>query len=907
MKKWHLHDFNTVLEELETGMDGLSEEQVNERLKKYGENVLPSEPPPSIVKIFIRQFISPLIYILLAAGIVSLFLKEYIDAGFIFTVLLLNSIIGTYQEYNAAKSASALQNVVPHLAQVIRERYKAEIDVKEVVPGDIVILEAGQRVPADLRLIKTNNLEIDESLLTGESLPVAKHTDTLEGEDISLGDRKNIAYASTVVSRGSGLGVVVGTALQTEIGKIAQFISAPAEANAPLVQRMEVFSKNVALAVLGAAAILGMIALARGIEAQAVFFMAVALAVSAIPEGLPVGLTVTLSIGMNRMAQRNVIVRKLVAVEGLGSCTVIASDKTGTLTHNELTVKLLQLPDGKKFVITGEGYNPEGHVKPLEHAVLDEQDKISLRRLIEASVLSNEAAFYQRGETWRYQGDSVDVAFLVLGVKEGIKQEELLKSYPQVGVIPFDAQHRYAAAFHETNGKIRAAVKGAYEALLPMCKTMLNEKGGEEPVDPDHIEQMAFKISEQGYRVLALADGLIDKPADSNPGEAANLDETSLTGLTFLGLVGMIDPLRAEAKAAVKESIGAGVQVNMVTGDHPLTALAIARELGIAQSIDQVITGSELAKCCAETESDKFSSIVGSKTVFARVEPLQKQLIVKGLMDKGHFLAVTGDGVNDAPALKEANIGVAMGSGTDAAKETADIVLTDDNFASIVAGIEEGRVAYDNIRKVIYLLVSTGFAEIVLFTLAILLGFPIPLLAAQILWLNLVTNGVQHIALAFEPNEGDVMKRKPRSPEEGIFNPLMIREVLISGAFMGIVAFGLWAYLVGYLGWHEFAARNSVLLLMVLFENFHVLNCRSERKSIFRMPFFSNRLLIYAIIIAQAIHLVSMQIPFMQMVLSIEPITFVQWFTTMLIASTVLITMEIFKLFYATNLCHKKC
>ncbi|MBS3970849.1 MAG: HAD-IC family P-type ATPase [Clostridia bacterium] len=883
MSDFHLRDYEEVMSELNTQTKGLSSSDVEARKKKYGDNVLPSEPPPSILEIFIRQFKSPLIYILLVAGIVSIVLKEYIDAGFIILVLLLNSVIGTFQEYNAAKSAAALQKIVPHKAQVIREGRKTEIDVKDIVPGDIVVLEAGFMVPADMRIIKANSLEIDESLLTGESVPVNKKTEKLQGENISLGDRINTAFASTVVSRGSGLGVVTDIGLKTEIGKIAEVIAGPTQAKAPLVHRMEIFSRNIAIVVLGASALLAVLAFMRGIEAQEVFFMAVALAVSAIPEGLPVGITIALSVGMRRMAERNVIVRKLVAVEGLGSCTVIASDKTGTLTHNELTAKLISLPDGKSIEVSGEGYNPEGEVK-----ISNDIEKQRIVRFVEAVVLCNEATLYQKGDAWYHQGDSVDVAFLVLGAKMNIFQDELLKENPQIGVIPFDAQTRFAATFHQRKDQMRVAAKGAFEAIGPMCTKMLTEEGIVD-FDAGAIEKKVVDLSNQGYRVLAVAEGSLRETKEK-------YSQEDLKELTFLGLIGMIDPLRVEAIEAVEKSIRAGVKVNMVTGDHPLTAFAIARELGIASSLDQVITGSELARCCEEFEEDKFAELISSKTVFARVEPMQKQAIVNGLMKKGHFVAVTGDGVNDAPALKQANIGIAMGTGTDAAKETADIVLTDDNFVSIVAGIEEGRVAYDNIRKVIYLLVSTGFAEIVLFTLAVVLGYPIPLLAVQILWLNMVTNGVQHVALAFEPNEGDVMKRKPRPPQEGVFNPLMIRQVVVSGLYMGVVAFSLWAYLVGTLGWSEFAARNSILLLMVFFENFHVLNCRSERKSIFRIPFFSNKLLLIAILLAQAIHLASMQIPFMQMVLSVEPITFTQWMQTLVLGITILVCMEVFKL-----------
>lgn len=883
MRKWYLKSIEEVKEQLDTSENGLALDQVQERLDKYGENVLPSEPPPSVIKIFIQQFKSPLMYILLIAAVVSFFLKEYMDAAFIFIALLLNSVIGTYQEWNAAKSAASLQKIVPQKALVIRDSHKKEIDVKDVVPGDVIVLEAGLRVPADLRLIRANGLEIDESLLTGESLPVTKNIQILNDESIPLGDRTNIAFASTVITRGSGLGIVTATGWSTEIGKIAKVLSAE-DTKTPLVHRMESFTKNITVVILLVAAMLGFFAFNKGFEIDTVFFMAIALAVSAIPEGLPIGITVALSIGMRRMAQRHVIVRKLLALEGLGSCTVIASDKTGTLTHNQLTLKIISFPGEKQFEVTGEGYNPQGGLKGVNHQAGPEFSR--LKRLAEIGVLCNEATFYQKDQQWHYYGDSVDIAFLVLGEKLGLRHNELLEQQPSTGIIPFDAQLRYAAAFNQQGDKVRVAVKGAYETILSRCGSMLGTNGLA-PLDKEMIEQNASQLAEKGYRVLALADGLIENQD--------NYDDNDIAGLTFLGLVGMIDPLRQEAKAAVRECRQAGVKVCMVTGDHPLTALSIARELDIAHSKADVITGIELKGCCDKENRPEFLNIVNSKTVFSRVEPFQKQLIVKAMMDNGHFVAVTGDGVNDAPALKEANIGVAMGTGTDVAKETADIVLTDDNFASLVAGIEQGRGAYNNIRKIVYLLISMSVAEILLFTFSIIGGYPLPLLAVQILWLNLVTNGIQDIALAFEPLEGDEMKRKPRPPQEGIFERLMIEQTLVSGVFVGIIGFIAWIFFLDYLKMSEFTARNSLLLLLVFFENYHVLNCRSERKSVFRIPFFSNKILIGAVLLAQGLHVLSMNLPIMQTVLSVEPVSFSQWLYTLVLSVAILLVMEVYK------------
>jgi calcium-translocating P-type ATPase len=891
MKKWYTYSHEELLTALSSSVKGLAQTEAESRLKAYGKNILPSEPPPSIAKIFLQQFKNPLIYILLVAGIVSVLLREYIDAGFIFIVLILNAVIGTYQEWNAAKSAKALQQIIPHAAVVLRDGHKVSINIENLVPGDVVILEPGLRVPADMRIIETNGLAIDESLLTGESIPVNKELTPHADKPIPLGDQKNMAFASTVVTRGSGLGMVTETGVKTEIGKIAASVFAPSEVKTPLLHRMEVFTKNVAAAILGATIILALLALSKGFDHKEIFFMAVALAVSAIPEGLPVGVTITLANGMNRMTRISVIVRNLVAVEGLGSCTVIASDKTGTLTHNELTVKQLMLPTGEALTVSGEGYAPNGSVSAAGDTAL-------VHSLIKTGVLCNEGTLYQKEGRWHHQGDSVDVALLVLGEKWGIPVAELENQHQRAGLIPFDADYRYAATLNQEadTGIYSIHVKGALEALLSKCRQM-QTGNGLEPVDTDRIEQQAMAMARDGFRVLAFASSEIALPGQKQLQESHPLNHEDLENLTFLGLVGMTDPLRQEAIAAVQESRGAGVKVCMVTGDHPVTAFAIARELGIATSEEQVVTGIQLGEWEKTLPEAEFHRRIGEKTVFARVEPIQKKTIVQGLMAIGNFVAVTGDGVNDAPALKEANIGVAMGSGTDVAKEAADIVITDDNFTSIVAGIREGRVAYNNIRKVIYLLVSTGAAEVMLFMLAVVFGYPLPLLAAQILWLNLVTNGVQHVALAFEPAEGDEMKERPRPPQESVFNSVMIRQIAVSGIFMGLIGFVVWMILIDVFNLSEFTARNLLLLLFVFFENFHVLNCRSEAKSLFTMPFFNNKLLIWAIVIAQAIHIAAMQIPMMQVILSVEPITFNEWLITMAVGSTILGALEIFKFF----------
>jgi len=880
---WHTLPMDEVFRRLETEPDGLSSAEVEKRQEEYGKNELPKGKGPSLLGIILGQFANPLIYILLVAAAVSAVIGELKDTVFIFAVLLVNAAIGTYQEYKAERSAELLQKVIQIKARVVRDRREKEVPAEELVPGDVVLLESGNRVPADLRLFEVKNFEVEEALLTGEPYPISKGVEALADEVLPLADRSNIAFAGTTVIRGRCRGIVVATGMHTEIGKIAAQVAFTEKAKTPLVVRMEAFTRTIGLVILGAAILLGGLALLQGIEPVQVFFMAVALSVSAIPEGLPVAITVALSIGMSRMAGRKVIVRKLAAAEGLGSCTYIGSDKTGTLTVNKLTVRRVFIPETGLFTVSGEGYIPEGGMSRADGTPVAEEEKAVLWRFAKAGVICNEASLYFDGE-WHYSGDAVDIAFLTLGYKSGAYPPELRKDLPVLQYIPFESERRYAGAFYQEAGTIRAAVKGAPETVLSLCGKM-HTRQGTVPLDRAAVEKTALELSSQGFKVLAVAGGEIAGAGRTD------LTERDLADLTLLGLAGIFDPPRPEAEEAVLKCRAAGVRVVMITGDHPITALAVARELGIAGSKDEVVTGDELATLDSGAE---FERAVENARVFARVNPLQKLEVVKAAKKLGHYVAVTGDGVNDAPALREANIGVAMGSGTDLAKDTADIVITDDNFASIVAGVEEGRFAYGNIRKVTYLLISTGAAEVVLLGLAIIFGLPLPLFPVQLLWLNLVTNGIQDVALAFEKGEPGLMRRPPRAPREGIFDRLMVQQVIISGAVIGLVSFGAWIWLLGA-GYSEFAARNLLLLLMVLFENVHVFNCRSEERSAFKVPLRNNRVLIIGVLIAQGIHIISMYIPVMQSVLRVQPVSFLEWLFTLGSALTVIAAMEAFK------------
>jgi Ca2+-transporting ATPase len=883
---WHALSVEESFERVNSGFSGLSDEKVAERQREFGANILPARRPPSLALVLLHQFLSPLIYILLAAGSVSLLIGDVTDAVFIFAVISLNAALGAFQEWKAEKSAAALQQLLRIQARVRREGLERAIPAEELVPGDVVLLESGSRVPADLRLIRAGELAVDESLLTGESLPVNKEVRPLAG-DLPLSERRNMAFAASTVTTGRGTGVVVATGLLTEVGRIARAVTAAEVAKPPLVIRMERFARQISYLVLGLVALLAAIAHFRGTPLLEVFFMAVALAVSSIPEGLPVAMTVALSIATTRMARRNVIVRKLTAVEALGSCTCIASDKTGTLTVNKQTAKVLGLPGGELFAVTGEGYAGVGRITTAEGGEPDRAGRWCLDRLAKAVVLCNEAGLVERGGAWEHYGDAVDVALLALAFKAGLNPAEVTHRVEMLGEIPFESERRYAARFFSEGKRTGVSVKGAVEAVLPCCVAMQSRKG-ETILDAELIGREALALAEGGYRVIAVADGRMPEDAAlEGPLEKA------IPPLTFLGLVGLIDPLRPEAREAVERCKRAGIRVVMVTGDHPATALSIARELEIAGHGEDMVTGEELARI-GSADIPQFLETVGRATVFSRVAPLQKLQIVEALIRLGHFVAVTGDGVNDAPALRRANIGVAMGSGTDVAKDTAEILVTDDNFASIQAGVEEGRFAYDNVRKVVYLLISTGAAEIVLFTLALFSGLPIPLLAVQLLWLNLVTNGIQDVALAFEGGEPGAMIKPPRRPTEGVFDRLMVQQTVASGLTMGLLAFAAWVWLLDK-GWEEPAARNLILLLMVLFENVHVFNCRSERVSAFRTPIRRNRLLVFGVLAAQGVHILTMYTPLMQRVLRVAPVSLAEWASLILLAILLLAVMELFK------------
>ncbi len=876
---WHAQAAEAVLEALQSRPQGLSESEVERRKKEYGPNLLPEQGMVPLWKILLAQFVSPLIYVLILAAVVSAMVGDLKDALFIAAVLIINAGIGAYQELQAEKSSQALRKMLRVHAHVERDGDVSEILAEDLVPGDIVWLESGNRVPADLRLLSTQGLEVDESLLTGESIAVEKDGNWIGDAADQMSDRRNIGFAGSIVARGRGKGLVIGTGTSTAVGQLAVDVMGSAEGKPPLLDRMERFTNQIAIATLISSVFIGILAKWMGNYSWTdTFFFAIALAVSAIPEGLPVAMTVALSVATTRMARRNVIVRRLTAVEGLGSCTMIATDKTGTLTCNELTVREIALVNGERYSVTGEGFAPVGEVTQDGRAVEVEAEN-GLIELAHCVVLCNEADLLHKGAEWTWRGDAVDIALLSLGRKLNVIRERLLDDQPQIAQIPFESERQFAATYHRFDGRTRVFAKGAPEKIMELCSDLSIADRRKE------LSELTDRMAERGLRVIAVASGECDEQVshDALPPEPKDL--------TLLGFIGMIDPPRAGVREAISSCRDAGVLVSMITGDHRVTALAIAKDLKLAESEQEVLAAVDIQ----DKSHEELIKIVEKVRVFARVTPRQKLEIVNAARDAGHFVAVTGDGVNDAPALRAANIGVAMGkSGTDVAREAAELVVSDDNFTSIVAGIEEGRIAYDNIRKVIYLLVSTGAAELFMVLMAVLTRQPIPLFPVQLLWLNLVTNGIQGAALAFEPGEGDSLQRRPRPRDESIFNRLMTQRVIFAVLVIGIGGF-LTFFIALQMGWSEDAARNLLLLVMVLFELTHIGNCRSERHSAFALSPLRNPLLFFGSGTALLLHIFAMYTPFMQNILKCSPVDAQTWLVAILVSLTVIPVIEIHK------------
>lgn len=869
LKKWHSTEKEEVLEILKSSELGLDEKEVKLRQEKYGKNELPKGKTPSLLKIFIEQLLDPIVLLLVVAMIFSILIKENIDAIAIASIILVDIILGTFQEWKANKNVEALTKLIEIRTKIIRSGKEIEVYSSNLVPGDIVLLSSGDKISADLRLIEANNLTIDESVLTGESTSVTKTSSTIN-KDVILAERKNMAYAGTSVLSGRGIGIVTATGLNTELGEIAKKVNTTKDTKSPLTIRMEKFSKQITFLVIAMAILITIVLYSKGTSGSEIFLSVIALSVSAMPEGLSLALTMALTIGSNRMSKNNVIVKKLNSVESLGSCTVIATDKTGTLTVNEQTAKKIVLPDNSTFDIEGTGYNDKGNVIPLENANIEAAKYIS-----KLGVLNNEASLKKEKDDYEYFGDSIDIAFLALGQKMQINIDDI----EITNRINYESENKYSAVFYKENGNNYCTVKGSLEKVLEFCTTMKGNNKNEK-LDIEKIKKQHEDLASSGYRVIALAAG---KTKSEKPEH-----------LTFEGLVAFIDPVREEVTKSINDCKKAGIKVIMITGDHPLTAYSIAKDLGLVENYDEVTSGKELDEYFKKGKKE-FDKFVKSKKIFTRVTPLNKLEIVESYKRQGEFVAVTGDGVNDAPAIKSANIGIAMGSGTDVAKETSSMIILDDNFNSIVLGIKEGRNAYSNIRKVSYMLLSCGVAEVLFFLLAIILDMPMPLVAIQLLWLNIVTDGLQDLALSFEKSEETIMNESPRNPNETLFNMELFSEVLISGLFIGIIVFIVWIYLINKLDMPVNIARGYIVTLMVFIQNMHVLNCRSEKSSILKVPIKSNPLIIFSIVSAIFLQVLFSEVPFLSKFLQTTSIPITHMLILFVISTTIIFIMEIYK------------
>ncbi len=875
--KWHNMVVDEIMKIYDTSMNGLSAPMIIKRIEQYGKNILPKKKRDSLFKIFIRQMMDPIVLLLFITVIFSLLIHEVVDAIAILFIIVVDLIMGTFQEWKAEKNAEGLSCLIHNMVLVIRSGKEQVMDSSELVPGDIVLLESGNRVSADLRIIESSNLQIDESVLTGESVAVVKEA-CIVMESTPLAERRNMVYAGTSVSSGRAKCIVVETASNTEIGKIAFSVIQTKEEKSPLTIRMEKFSKQISLLVVIIAILIAFLLFYKNVPGSQIFLSVIALSVSAMPEGLPLALTMALTIASNRMAKKNVIVKKLNAVESLGSCTVIASDKTGTLTINEQTAKNIVLPSDHVFAVEGIGYNDRGEIIPTS----PEYENLCL-----LGVLNNEATLDMEDGDWKYLGDSIDVAFLSLGRKAHVSSDEI----SIIKRIPYESENKYSAVFYQKKDRLHFTVKGSIEKVLEFCSYM---RQGEQivPIDIVHLLRQNEDYASRGYRMIALADGVVE-----------SINDISSSSLVFEGMVAFMDPVREEVKNSILECKRAGIRVVMITGDHPLTAYSIALELNLAREYNEVTNGIEVEEYFAKGEQ-QFLQFVSSKSVFTRVTPMQKLQIVDAYKRMGEFVAVTGDGVNDSPALKTANIGIAMGSGTDVAKDTASMIVVDDNFTSIVAGVKEGRNAYSNIRKVSYMLLSCGLAEVLFFLLSIFFDLDMPLVAIQLLWLNIVTDGLQDFALSFERAEMDIMDIPPRSTKESIFNKELFIEVLLSGVGIGLLVFAVWAYLL-HSGMEVSQARGYVMVLMVFIQNIHVFNCRSERHSTFSISIFSNPLILFSIVSSIVLQIIVMEVPILSTFLQTTVVPWMDMLILLCISFSILFVMEIYKiLVYRKKSCH---
>ena len=897
-KVWHALEKEEALQELESDADaGLSSNETEQRLETYGYNELQERPPTPLWQRIIAQLSDFIVLILIVSAVISALMGDEIEAIVIMAIVVLNTAIGVIQESKAEEALAALKKMAAPDAHVIRDGHRVTVPAHELVPGDIVLLEAGNIVPADVRLIDSVNLKVEEASLTGESMPVNKHADEVLPEDASLGDRHNCAYMSTLVSYGRGKGVVTATGMQSEIGKIAEMIQSVEEEQTPLQRKLDQVGKTLGIACLAICGVIFVVGLARALYlgdpltfelVQEFFMLAVSLAIAAVPEGLAAVVTICLALGMQEMVKRHALIRHLPAVETLGSATVICSDKTGTLTQNQMTVVKIYTA-GREYEVSGRGYSPRGGFTHNGKSVDPHEDKL-LREALWAGALCNDAVLetgHEKSDNdYRMVGDPTEGAMIVAAAKADYWNSDLEERFPRVSEIPFDSARKRMTTIHKwdtdrdgtfvLDGREHLAlVKGAPDIVLEQC-SHVQTFDGVEPLTAekrDEILQANVDMASQALRVLAVAYRPLDEVPEEPKPEEVERD------LIFIGLEGMIDPARPEVIPAVQKARGAGLRTIMVTGDYAETAKAIAQEIGILRRGGEVISGKELERMSDEELQQGIEDV----DVFARVAPHHKVRIVEALRERGHVVAMTGDGVNDAPALKRADIGVAMGiTGTDVSKQTADMVLTDDNYVSIVSAIEQGRIIYSNIRKFVYFLISCNSAEIAIIFIATLLGWDTPLTVIQLLWLNLLSDGAPALALGLEEGEPDLMERPPRPPEEPVINREMVSGVIVQTiAIAGTVLLAYWR------GMYYFApemgtdpaqtAQTMAFVTLVLSELARAYTARSERYPLLKMGVFSNKYMQYAVGFSVALLLVVVYVPALQPIFDTIPLEWDEW------------------------------
>ncbi|BBA86664.1 cation-transporting P-type ATPase [Mycobacterium pseudoshottsii] len=866
---------------------GLSDGEAAERLQRFGPNALPLAKRGGLLLRILRQFHHPLIYVLLVAGAITAGLQEYIDSSVIFGVVVLNAIVGFIQESKAESALEGLRSMVRTQATVIRDGHEHTVASEDLVPGDLVLLESGDKVPADLRLVRATELHLNESALTGESAAVHKSVAVLP-EATPVADRLNMVYSGTLVTAGRGAGIAVATGAETELGEIHRLVGAAETLMTPLTAKLAWFSKVLTIAILGLAAVTFAVGLLRQQDAVETFTAAIALAVGAIPEGLPAAVTITLAIGVARMARRRAVVRRLPTVETLGGTTVICTDKTGTLTENQMTVQVIWTPDDV-VEVTGTGYAPDGILQDCDGAPMSMDANAALRWSLIAGASCNDAALTHDDARWDIVGDPTEGAMLVVASKAGLDLGRLASGMPREAAIPFSSERQYMATLHRDGADRVVLAKGAVERVLELCSSQMGADGALRPLEPGAVVDAAEMLTARGLRVLATAVRVGGSPLE--------LNEDTLPGdLAFTGLHAMLDPPRGAARRAVAACHTAGIDVKMITGDHAGTATAIAAQVGLLDDggpgPGAVLTGPDLAALDAEDYSDA----VDQATLFARVSPEQKLRLVQALQARGHVVAMTGDGVNDAPALRQASVGVAMGrSGTEVAKDAADMVLTDDDFATIEAAVEEGRGVFDNLTKFITWTLPTNIGEGLVILAAIAFGTALPILPTQILWINMTTAIALGLMLAFEPKEAAIMSRPPRDPDQPLLTRTLVGRILLVSTLLVASAWWLFEWEVGK-GASVEAARTAALNLFVVVEAFYLFSCRSLTRSAWRIGFWSNRWIIFGVAAQAIAQLAITYLPAMNAVFATAPIGAPVWLRIFGVATVVSLVVAADKL-----------